>query len=61
MFKVLILVCSINIASQDCEIKNAIHVIAGALVSNERDCGASGQDLIAGTAVALDEGEYAKI
>jgi len=61
MFKVLILVCSMNLTPQDCEIKNAIHVIAGPLVSNELSCCLSGRAFVASTAVAPTDGEYVKI
>ena len=61
MFKVLILVCSMNLAPQDCEIKNAIHVIAGPMVSSELSCRRSAQTLIFRTAVAPTDAEYVKI
>ena len=60
MFKVLILVCSMNLAPQDCEMKNAIHVIAGPMVSSELSCRRSAQTLIR-TAVAPTDAEYVKI
>jgi hypothetical protein len=61
MFRVLILVCSMNLAPQDCDMKNAIHVIAGPMVSNELSCGLSGRTFIAPTAVAPTDDEYVKI
>ena len=61
MFKVLILVCSMNLAPQDCEMKNAIHVIAGPRVSSELSCRRSAQTLIFRTAVAPTDAEYVKI
>jgi hypothetical protein len=61
MFKVLILVCSMNLAPQDCEMKNAIHVIAGPMVSSELSCRRSAQTLIFRTAVAPTDAEYVKI
>ena len=59
MFKVLILVCSMNLAPQDCEMKNAIHVIAGPMVSSELSCRRSAQTLIFRTAPT--DAEYVKI
>jgi len=61
MFKVLILVCSMNLAPHDCEMKNAIHVIAGPMVSSELSCRRSAQTLIFRTAVAPTDAEYVKI
>jgi hypothetical protein len=61
MFKVLILVCSMGIAPQDCERDNAVDVIAGPAVANELDCGFSGQACLAGTALAPTDGNYIKI
>ena len=60
MFKVLILVCSMNLAPHDCEMKNAIHVIAGPMVSSELSCRRSAQTLIFRTAVAPTDAEYVK-
>jgi hypothetical protein len=61
MFKVLILVCSMNLAPQDCQMKNAIHVIAGPMVSSELSCRLSAQTLIFRMAVAPTDAEYVKI
>jgi hypothetical protein len=61
MFKVLILVCSMNLAPQDCQMKNAIHIIAGPMVSSELSCRLSAQNLIVRTAVAPTDAEYVKI
>ena len=61
MFKVLILVCSIGIAPQDCERDNAIDVIVGPAAANELACGLSGQAYLAGTALAPTDGNYVKI
>jgi len=61
MFKVLILVCSIGIAPQDCERDNAIDVIVGPAAANELACGFSGQAYLAGTALAPTDGNYVKI
>ena len=61
MFKVLILVCAMNLAPQDCERSNAIDVIVGPTASNELTCGFSAQAYIAGTALAPTDGNYLKI
>jgi hypothetical protein len=61
MFKVLILVCAMNLAPQDCDRGNAIDVIVGPTASNELTCGFSGQAYIAGTALAPTDGNYVKI
>jgi hypothetical protein len=61
MFRVLILVCSMNLAPQDCEIKNAIHVIAGPLVSSERSCRLSGNAFVVSTTMAPTDREYVTI
>ena len=39
MFKVLILVCSINLSPPDCQMDNAIDVINGPEAQNEMMCG----------------------
>jgi hypothetical protein len=61
MFKVLILVCSMGIAPQDCERDNAVDVIVGPAAANELACGFSGQAYLAGTALAPTDGNYVKI
>jgi hypothetical protein len=61
MFKVLILVCSINLAPSDCDIKNAIDVMAGPMSPNELSCGVSAQAFLASTALSPSDGEYVKI
>jgi hypothetical protein len=61
MFKVLILVCSMGLAAQDCERDNAIDVIVGPPATNELTCGFSGQAYLAGTALAPTDGNYVKI
>ncbi len=61
MFKVLILICSMHLAPQDCERGNAIDVIVGPTASNELTCGFSAQAYIAGTALASTDGNYVKI
>ena len=61
MFKVLILVCAMNLTPQDCERGNAIDVIVGPTASNELTCGFSAQAYIASTALAPTDGNYLKI
>jgi hypothetical protein len=61
MFKVLVLVCSMGIAPQDCEQDNAVDVIVGPAAANELACGFSGQAYLAGTALAPTDGNYVKI
>ena len=61
MFKVLILVCSMGIAPQDCERDSAVDVIVGPAAANELACGFSGQAYLAGTALAPADGNYVKI
>jgi hypothetical protein len=61
MFKVLILVCSMSIAPQDCDRDNAIDVIVGPSATNELTCGFSGQAYLAGTALAPTDGTYVKV
>lgn len=52
MFKVLILVCSMGIAPQDCQPSNALQVIDGPPVKNELGCGFLPQAYFAGSALA---------
>jgi hypothetical protein len=61
MFKVLILICSINVAPQDCQAQNATDVIAGPIVSSELSCGLSGQAYLANTALRPTGREYVKV
>jgi len=62
MFKVLILVCSVTLAPQDCKVSTAAAVIAGPDAPNEVMCGLHGQAYLAGTAIAArHEGEYVKV
>jgi hypothetical protein len=61
LFKVLILVCPMGLAPQDCERDNAIDVIVGPQATNEITCGFSGQAYLAGTALAPSDGNYVKI
>lgn len=50
MFKVLILVCSVNLAPAECQINTALDVINGPEAQNELMCGFHGQAYIAETA-----------
>src|SRR5215472_11091646 len=61
MFKVLILVCSMGIAPQDCARDNAVDVIVGPEAANELACGLSGKAYLAGTALVPADGNYVKI
>ena len=63
MFKVLILVCSVQFAPQDCQKDNAIDVIWGPDATNEMTCAFTGQAYIADTAVGTGVGrdEYVKV
>jgi hypothetical protein len=63
MFKVLILVCSVAVAPQDCHSGNAIDVVQGPIAANEVMCGFAGQAYIAGTAFMNGVGQrkYVKI
>jgi hypothetical protein len=61
MFKVLILVCSMNLAPSDCDIKNAIDIMAGPMSPNELSCGISAQAFLAVTALSPSDGEYVKV
>ena len=63
MFKVLILICSMNLAPADCQINTAISVIDGPDAADEAMCGFAGQAYVAQT-VLLGEGhenEYVKL
>ena len=63
MFKVLILVCSINITPADCQMDTAVDVISGPEAANQSVCGLYGQAYIADTALgaALRDDEYVKV
>jgi hypothetical protein len=62
MFKVLILVCSINLAPADCQRDNALDVITGPDAQNEMMCGFYGQAYVADTAlVGRRDDEYLKV
>ena len=63
MFKVLILVCSINTTPADCQMDTAVDVISGPEAANPSVCGLYGQAYIADTALgaALRDDEYVKV
>lgn len=63
MFKVLILVCSVQISPQDCQTDNAVDVIQGPDASNEITCAFTGQAYIAETALGtgLGRDHYVKV
>lgn len=62
MFKVLILLCSINLAPSECQMDNAIDVINGPEAQNEMMCGFYGQSYIAQTALTGKRAdEYVKV
>ena len=62
MFKVLILVCSINLAPSECQLDNALDVINGPEAQNEMMCGFYGQAYVASTAIpGRGDGEYVKV
>jgi hypothetical protein len=63
VFKVLILVCSNNLAPADCQTDTAVDVISGTEAGNQLACGLYGQACIADTALgaALRDDEYVKV
>jgi hypothetical protein len=61
MFKVLILICSVNVSPQDCQPQTAADVITGPIVSSELSCGLSGQAYVADTAIRPTGREYLKV
>ena len=62
MFKVMILVCSINLSPADCQMDNAIDVINGPDAQNEMMCGFYGQAYVADTALTGQRSdEYVKV
>ena len=60
LFKIVILVCSAEMAPQDCQTDSAIDVIAGSTVTTVMACGHDGQAYIAQTSL-LDEHTYPKM
>jgi len=63
MFKVLILVCSINLAPPDCQANTAVDVISGPDAASESVCGLHGQAYTAQPAIGsgLPEDESVKV
>lgn len=62
MFKVLILICSVTLAHEDCQTDNAVSVIDGPESPTAVMCGLNGQAYIASTAVAAKhDDEYVKV
>jgi len=58
----IILICSASTPSQDCRLDNALDVIRGHHIANERTCGLTGQTIIAATDMRPRFGdEYVKI
>ena len=63
MFRIVILVCSMQLAPADCQVNNAIDVINGPEAYDSVSCGLYGQSYLAGTALgeAHRPDEYVKI
>lgn len=63
MFKILILICSMQLSPADCQINSATDVISGPEAADEIACGLYGQAYIAETALGTSrrEDEYVKI
>jgi hypothetical protein len=61
MFKILIFICSANLAPQDCQENNALDVIVGPTVLSEQSCGRSGRAYLAATAFHPTGRKYIKI
>lgn len=62
MFKVLILVCSITLAPEDCQTDSAVAVINGPDAPNELMCGLNGQAYVATTGIApKTDNQYLKV
>lgn len=62
MFKVLILVCSVAVAPEDCKTDSAVSVINGPDAPNELMCALNGQAYVATTAMATKrDDEYLKV
>ena len=61
IFTIVILVCAVDLAPQDCSAENAIDVISGPSAPNEMACARDGFAYVAQTPfVALDE-SYPKV
>ena len=62
MLKVLILVCSVALAPEDCQTDTAVSVINGPNAPNALLCGLNGQAYVAATAIADKRAdEYFKV
>jgi hypothetical protein len=62
MFRVLVLICSVNMPPGDCQAYNAVEVIRGPEAANEVACGIEVQFFLAQHPSALIRaGEYLKI
>jgi hypothetical protein len=63
MFKMLILICSMNLAPSDCQVNTAISVINGPDAPDPEMCGFAGQAYIAQTALGEQrhDNEYLKV
>ena len=63
MFKVLILVCSVNLAPADCQTDTALDAINGPESAKQSASGLYGQAYIADTALGtrLPDNEYVKV
>lgn len=63
MFKVLLLICAVNVQHGDCQEQTALTVMQGPDANNAIACGMQSQAYLAMSAIAetLDENEYLKI
>lgn len=62
MFKVLILICTVQLAPPDCQIDTASAVVQGPDAANETMCGLHGQAYLAHSAFAdLRKDRYLKV
>jgi hypothetical protein len=63
MFKIVILICSLNVAPADCQINTAIDVIDGPEAASQSICGMHGQAYVADTALGIrkHDDEYVKV
>jgi hypothetical protein len=63
MFKILILICSVNLAPGDCQVNTALDVIDGPEAYSQALCGMHGQAFIADTALGVRhrDDEYVKV
>jgi len=61
MLKVLILICSAQVAAPNCQADNAIDVIWGPDATNEITCAFTGQAYVAATPLAVGPDQYVKV